>query len=287
MTTLQPNARSVPEAPPPELRFRRKIGLGQAVRDLWRRRDLIRTMAERQVRAQYKQAALGIGWSVATPLLLMLVFTLFFREVARVDTGGIPYPIFTFVALIPWQFFATAVQTGANSLVWNKMLLNKVACPPEIYPLSSVAIAGINFVLSIVVLAVLMLIHGVAPAATTPLVIIPLVIELAFTVGVVLVLSAVAVYVRDVLHVVPLLIQVGLFATPIAYSLDSVSRKYRLLYSTLNPLGPVIETYRDVILRGQFPRWSVLLPAAMTSFAVLVFGYLVFKRIETGLADIA
>lgn len=276
-----------PDGPPPELRFRRRVGLRQALRDLWRARELIRSLTERQLRARYKQAALGLAWAVITPLVYMVVFTLFFSRVADVDTGGAPYALFSYIALLPWTFFSTGVSQAALSLVSNMSLLNKVSCPREVFPLSSVAGAGIDTAIATLVLGVLFVVYGYAPRGTSYWVPVLVVIGLVFTTAVSLVLAVLTVYLRDLRHVLPILLQVGLFATPVAYGIEVVPANLRGLYSALNPIAPVIDGLRRSVLEGVPPRTDLVLIGAVSSVVQLIVGYRLFKRLETGIADVA
>jgi ABC-type polysaccharide/polyol phosphate export permease len=273
--------------PPPELRFRRRVRPISAVGELWRSREVLRALAERDLRARYKQAVLGVGWAVLTPLLLMVVFSVVFTKVAKVDTGGVPYPLFSYVALLPWTFFGTSVSQGASSLIANTNLLNKVYLPREVFPIAVMVVAGVDMLVSSGVLALLFGVFTFPPKPTTVLAPLLLLIQVAFTLGVTLVLSAVVVYLRDVRHALPILLQLGLFATPVAYGLDVIPEQWQPLYVAVNPLGAVIEGYRDTILRGTAPDWGLTGIAALSATLVLVLGYLCFKRLETGMADVA
>lgn len=273
--------------PPPELRYKRVTRLGPSLRELWGARDLVATLAEREVRVRYKQSVLGMLWSVLTPVLLMVVFTLFFRKVADVDTGGAPYAIFSYLGLLPWTFFSSSVSTGGQSLVINSNLLNKIYCPREVFPISSLGVAAFDSLIATLILFVLFFVYGVTPAATTVWVPVLLLVQLAFTTGVTLVISACLVYFRDLRQALPMALQLGLFASPVAYGSEIVPDAYRTLYAVVNPLGPVIEGYRRTILYGQAPEWGFLWPAAISSTVVLLGGYLLFKRLETRFADVA
>ena len=275
------------EEPPAEIRYRRVVRPGAALRELFRSRELVFTLAEREIRARYKQSSLGMSWSVLTPVLLMIVFTLFFRRVADVDTGGAPYAIFSYIGLLPWTFFSSSVSNGGQSLVINANLLNKVYCPREVFPLSSIGVAGIDGMISALVLGVLFLIYGVMPEPQTAWVPLLLVVQLAFTTGVTLIISAVLVYLRDLRQALPMVLQLGLFASPVAYGVEAIPDSYRLLYAVVNPLGPVIDGYRRTVLEGRSPDWGFLAPAAVSAFVVLLAGYLIFKRLETRFADVA
>lgn len=273
--------------PPSAIRFRRRLRLGRSLRELVNAHELVRSLAERELRARYKQAVLGIAWAVLTPLALMAVFTLFFNRVARVDTGGIPYPLFAYVGLLPWTFFSTSVNQGGQSLVQNISLLNKVYCPREVFPIASVAVAGLDSILALTTLALLFIVTGTLPHLTSYWVPALLVVQVSFTLGVTLVTSAVVVYLRDLRHALPIVLQLGLFATPVAYGMDVVPAHLQLIYSMINPLAPVIDGYRRTVLLGLPPNWELLVPGAIAAAVWLVGGYLLFKRMETGFADVA
>jgi ABC-type polysaccharide/polyol phosphate export permease len=283
---MRPTA-NLESVPPPELRFRRKIRLISALRELWDSGELIRSLAERELRVRYKQAILGIAWAVVTPTALMIVFSLFFTRVARVDTGGAPYSLFAYLGLIPWTFFSTSVSQGGQSLVQNMSLLNKVYCPREAFPLASVAVAGIDATLATLILTVLFPLTGYTPKSTTIFVPLLLLVQVMFTLGVALIVSAVVVYLRDLRHALPIVLQLGIFATPVAYGIEVIPESLRWLYALLNPLAPVIDGYRRTVLLGVPPVWTLLACGAATSVAVLLIGYLIFKRLETNFADVA
>ena len=278
---------AVPLAPPPELRFRRRVGPLRAIAAVWRSRELVRTLAERELRARYKQALLGLAWALITPLALMVVFTLFFNRVARVETSGVPYPLFAYLGLLPWTFFSTSVSQGGQSLIQNIPLLNKVAFPREVFPMASVAVAGLDSAVALVALGGLFVVYAFIPQPTSAWVPLLLLVQVAFTLGVTLIVSAVVVYLRDLRHALPVLLQIALFATPVAYGIDFIPGSIRTLYVVLNPLAAVIDGYRRTVLLGLGPDWNLLVPATISAFAVLVLGYLLFKRMEAGFADVA
>jgi ABC-type polysaccharide/polyol phosphate export permease len=278
---------SIPSQPPPELLFRPKLRVLAAVREVWRRRELVRTLAERDFRVRYKQAVLGVAWAVLTPLALMVVFTVFFQRVAKVDTGGAPYALFAYLGLLPWTFFSTSVAQGGQSLVLNNQLLNKVYCPREVFPMASTVVAAIDTTIAVAVLGLLFVVTGFVPKATSVWVPVLLGVQVAFTFGATLVISAVLVFFRDLRHALPVILQLGLFATPVAYGMDVVPENLQVLYSAVNPLAPVIDGYRRTILLGLPPDWQLLVPGAVVSAVLLVAGYAMFKRMEPGFADYA
>jgi len=286
------SARPKPSAtvaePPPELRFRRRVRLLPSLGELVARRELVLSLAERDLRARYKQAVLGFSWAVVTPLLLMVAFSLVFPRVAKVSTGDIPYPLFSYLGLVPWAFFSTSVSQGGQSIINNASLQNKVYCPREVFPIASVAVAAVDGLISSLVLCLLFPIFGVAPTAQSYWLPVLLAIQVAFTLGITLVISAVMVYLRDIRHVLPIILQLGLFATPVAFPLDQlVPPALQPLYVALNPLGAVIDGYRRTILHGQQPDLQLLAIAAISAAVYLSAGYWAFKRLETGFADVA
>jgi len=275
------------DQPAPLSRFKRRISLSRSTAELWRSRELVRTLAERELRARYSQAVLGFAWALLTPLALMLVFTVFFNRVAKVDTGGSPYALYAYLGLLPWTFFSSSVSLGGQSLVANLSLLNKVYCPREVFPLASVLVAGLDMVISTAVLVVLFVVYRTLPEPTSVWIVPLLLVQLSFTMGVALIISSVVIYLRDLRHVLPIALQLGLFATPVAYGIDVVPRSARPIYALLNPLAPVIDGYRRAILLGKSPSWGLVGLGAITAVTMLVGGYLVFKRLEPGMADVA
>ncbi len=275
--------------PRPAIWFKRRVGAIQALRELWEFRELIRALAERDLRSRYKQAALGMAWALLTPIMLMLAFTFVFTKFGKVATNGVPYPLFSFIALVPWSFFSSSVLTGGMSLFANLPLLNKLYCPREVFPLGTIAVAAADALLSTVVLVALFPIERYTPAREAIYAPIMLVILLAFTVGVTLAISPVVVYMRDLRLALPLVLQFALFVTPVAYGVGAIakSRTELLVYSALNPLVPVIDGLRRTILLGQNPDWTSELVGGCTAVLVLAGGFLLFKRLETSLADVA
>jgi ABC-2 type transport system permease protein/lipopolysaccharide transport system permease protein len=275
--------------PARELMFRRRLRLRDALREMVEFRGIILTLAERDLRARYKQAVLGAAWALVTPLMLMLVFSIVFTKFATVDTGGVPYPLFAYLGLIPWTFFSAAVLSGGSSLITNIPLLNKVYLPREVFPVSALAVAAVDAVLSVIVLIGIFAIEGFMPHIEVLYAPILLLVAVIFAMAATLAVSALLVYVRDLRHALPLILQLALFATPVAYGLSAIasSRPKVLIFSALNPLAPVIDGLRRTILHGQSPDWVALGVGATTATLGLYASYFLFKRLETGMADIA
>jgi ABC-type polysaccharide/polyol phosphate export permease len=275
--------------PPADMWFRRRIELVSSLRELWRFRELIFALAERDLKARYKQAFLGAAWSVLTPVALLVVFTLVFKKVAGFQEPGVPRVLFWYIGLLPWMFFSTSLSGGGTSIVSNIPIVNKVYCPREVFPIATMTVAVVDTVISTAVLGILFAATGFAPKVETlyaPLLIGMLVL---FTIGATLIISSLLVYLRDLRHVLPLALQLGLFVTPVAYSINFIAqtRLEVLLYSALNPLAPIIDGLRRTVLHGVGPDWPALGVAGATTLLVFVGGYALFKRLETGIADIA
>ncbi|MGH2728435.1 MAG: ABC transporter permease [Actinomycetota bacterium] len=287
MATIAPTV-AVPDGPPHGLRYRRYIHLFSSAKTLWSRRELVWVVAERELRARYKQSNLGFAWSLITPIALMVVFSLFIKRIANIDTGKVPYPLFSYVGLLPWGFFSSSVANGGQSLILNVPILKKVACPREVFPLSAIVIAFVDMMLATIALVVLFVIYGYAPTIETAVwVPVILVVQLTFTVGIVMIVSSATVYVRDLKHSLPLILQLGLFATPVAYGMKEIPASIRDIFGYLNPLAPVIDGYRRSVLLGLPPEWKTFLPAAGMGLLIMVVGYAIFKKLETGIADVA
>ena len=276
----------IPAGPPAHLRFRRRVNIGATLRDLWRARELVRALAERQLRARYKQAILGFAWALIPPVVLMVVLTVFVQRVVDVPTGGVPYPLFSYVALVPWTFFATSVSAASASILTSMDLINKIYAPREVFPLASIVTSGVDALVGLLALVILFVIYTFVPAPTSIWVPVLALVQLAFTVGLCLALSALVVFLRDLRHAVPVIVQLGLFATPIAYGMDQIPGEYRWIYSLANPLAPIIDGYRRCILLGQWPQWDLLGLAAISIVVISLVCYWLFKKLETGFADV-
>ncbi len=280
-----------PDGPRPEIWFRRRISVRSATRELWAFRELLVTLAERDIRIRYKQAALGLAWAVFTPVVTMIAFTVIFTKVAKVNTHapGVPYALFSYMGLLPWTFFSSSLQSGGLSLVGNTPLLNKLYCPREVFPIAAIVDAAFDALIATVVLLFLFPIEGFAPKLESlyiPLLLIPLV---AVTLGATLAVSVIVVYLRDLRLVLPIIIQVGMFVTPVIYSPATLfqHKAVLVLYSALNPLVPVLDGLRRTVLEGLAPNWLSLGVGTASSLLILLGGFILFKRLETGIADVA
>jgi lipopolysaccharide transport system permease protein len=253
-------------------------------RELWDYRELLYFLTLRDVKVRYKQTALGAAWAVIQPFFMMVVFSLFFGRLAKVPSDGVPYPIFTFCALLPWQLFAHALTESSNSLVANERLITKVYFPRLVVPIAAVLGGLVDFAVAFVILLVMMLYYGIAP--TWAIVTLPAFVLLAIltALGVGLWLSALNVQYRDVRYTINFLIQFWLFATPVAYPSSIVPARWRALYG-LNPMAGVVEGFRWALL-GKQPPGAMLAVSVAVVIAILIGGLFYFRRMEQQFADV-
>ena len=258
---------------------------GAFFRELLRYRELFYFLAWRDILVRYKQTVIGVAWSVIRPLLTMVVFTVVFGRLARLPSEGVPYPILVFSAMLPWQYFANAMQESSNSLIAESRLISKVYFPRLIVPASSVIVSAVDFLISLALLGLLMLGYGFVPSWT--LLFMPFFFLLATlaALGVGFWLSALNVKYRDFRYIVPFLVQFGLYVSPVGFSSSVVPERWRLLYS-LNPMVGVIDGFRWCV---QGTASSIYLPGFLLSavISVLAFfsGVWFFRRTERFFAD--
>lgn len=255
------------------------------LKELWEYRELLYFLVWRDVKVRYKQTALGAAWAIIQPVMMMVVFSLFFGYLAKVPSDGIPYPIFTFCALLPWQLFAHALTESSNSLVANERLITKVYFPRLVVPIAAVLGGMVDFAIAFVILLVMMLYYGIVP--TWAIVTLPGFILLAImtALGVGLWLSALNVQYRDVRHTIGFVIQFWLFATPVAYSSSLIPERWRPLYG-LNPMAGVVEGFRWALLEKSSPPGALLAVSVVVVILVLVGGLYYFRRMEQEFADV-
>ncbi len=255
------------------------------LRDLWIYRELIFFMVWRDVKVRYKQTLLGMAWAIIQPVMTMIVFTFLFDRVAKLPSEGIPYPVFSFTALLPWGLFVTALNQGSRSLVAHNNMVTKIYFPRLILPMSAVFAGLVDFAIAFVILIGLMVYYHVTPAWhvlwTLPLF---LLLALVTALGVALWLSAINVQYRDVNHALPFLTQFWLFLTPVAYSASIISEKWRVIYS-LNPMAGVVNGFRWALLgAGNGPDLSLWVSVAISVLG-LVSGLFYFRSTEKTFAD--
>jgi lipopolysaccharide transport system permease protein len=257
----------------------------QHLRNLYQCRDLLWLWKMREVKVRYKQSLLGVAWAILQPLALMIVFTIVFSRLFRVDTGGIPYPVFAYAALVPWTLFATSLSFGVPSLVNNMNLVTKIYFPREILPLASIGAALLDFLVAAVILFGMLVVYRVWPGIHVLWLMPLLAIQVILMIGVTLLGSAVIVFFRDVRFVVPLVTQVWMYATPIVYPTELVP-KYLQPYYFLNPMAGIVDGYRRALLMNQPPRLPALGMAILMSLLILIGSYAVFKLTEPLFADL-
>jgi len=254
--------------------------------ELWDHRELLYFLVWRDVKVRYKQTFLGAVWAILQPVATMVVFSLFFGRLAGVPSDGVPYPVFSLAGLVPWTFFATGLVQSANSLVGSQNLLTKVYFPRLAIPIAAVLAGVVDFAIAFLVLLGLMLSYGIAPPAARVLWLAPLLLlAFATALGVGLWLSALNVRYRDVRYILPFLVQLWLFATPIAYPSSLLSEPWRTLYG-LNPMAGVVEGFRWALLGTDTAPGPILAASAAASLALLVSGALYFRRMEKTFADL-
>ena len=254
-------------------------------RDLWRYRELMYFLAWRDLAVRYKQTAIGVAWALLRPALTMIVFVLF-RRLMGVERGAVPDVLLVLAAVLPWQFFSSALSESANSLIVNTNLISKVYFPRLIVPTAAIATTLVDFAITVALLAVVMAWEGFVPSWTLLALPLFVVLALALAMGIGVLLAALNVKYRDFRYVVPFIVQVGLFVSPIAFSSASVPARWQPLY-VLNPLAGIIDGFRWSILGGQSsldPR-SLVTSIAITVL-VLVAGVAYFRRTERSLADV-
>jgi len=254
-------------------------------RELWQFRELVYFFVWRDIKIRYKQTAIGAAWAVLQPFMTMLVFSLFFGRLARIPSGGLPYPIFYFSALLPWMYFATALQHSTNSVVEQQRVITKVYFPRLVLPLSAAGSALLDFAVSFAVFLGMLLFYRIYPGKAIITFPAFLLLAVATALGVGLWLSALNALYRDVFYVLPFLVQFWMFLSPVAYPTSLVPARWRWLYG-LNPMAGVIEGFRWALTgKGQPP--SVLLAASTGAvLVVLISGLVYFQKMEERIADV-
>ena len=252
--------------------------------ELWAYRELLYFFVWRDVKVRYKQTAIGVSWVVLQPLLTMGVFTLFFGRLAKLPSDGLPYPVFYFTALVPWTYFATALQACTNIVVDNQRVITKVFFPRLVLPASAVVSGLVDFCIGFVVMCMVVAIYGIRPGAAALWLPALLLLAVLTVLGVGLWMSALNALYRDVRYVVPFLIQFWMFASPVAYPSSLVPARWRWLYG-LNPMAGVIDGFRWSLTGHGQPPGPLLLASAAAVVLVLIGGLFFFQRMEGAVAD--
>jgi len=255
------------------------------LRELWEYRELLYFLIWRDVKVRYKQTVLGAAWAIIQPFFTMVVFSVFFGKLAKVPSDGIPYPIFSYTALVPWTFFSRGLSQASNSLVSGARLIQKVYFPRLAMPISTVLGGVVDFVLAFIVLLGMMLAYGIVPTVHVLWLPLFLLLALITSLGVGLWLSAMNVQFRDVGYTVPFITQFWMFATPIAYPSSLLPEPWRTLYG-INPMAGVVEGFRWALLGTDTAPGPILVVSSLAALALLIGGAFYFRRMEKTFADV-
>jgi ABC-type polysaccharide/polyol phosphate export permease len=307
---------TVPAEPSADLMYKHRVRPIESLKTLWDHREIIYTLTERDFRAQYKQATLGILWAFISPVLMLGFMIIVFSRVKSFGSEGLPYALYAFTGILCWNFFSNSLGNGGVSLLNNKALLAKTQFPRECFPLENMCLAGINSMTSWIPLALIFVIDQRAPQPEGLWVPLLMAIEIVFAAGVTMAIAGLIIQMRDLVQVLPLITTMGLFATPVIWPYSKIPAKFRLfgghskavldkhghlvhhlvggftvnlqvVYGFFNPVGPVIDQARWTLLLGHSPEWSLIEAASLGAVLYLYFGYRIFKRLEVNFADIA
>jgi lipopolysaccharide transport system permease protein len=254
------------------------------LKDLWEFRELLYFLTWRDVKVRYKQTGLGVAWAIIQPLFTMLVFTIFFGRLARVPSDNVPYPLFAYAGLLAWTFFANAITNSGNSLVGSANLITKVYFPRIIIPGAAVAAGLVDFAIALVILILLMIYYGVSLTWNILMFPVIVVVTTLLALGVGMWLSALNVKYRDVRFVLPFLVQLWLFVSPVIYPTSFLPEKYRWLL-WLNPMTGIIEGCRSSLFGSRF-NWTALTISIVMTTSFLIYAAYAFRRLERNFADV-
>lgn len=270
----------------PEIRIEPSKGwVSLKLKELWEYRELLYFLIWRDVKVRYKQTVLGVAWAVIQPFFTMVVFSLFFGRLAKIPSDDIPYPLFSFAALVPWTFFANGLNQSSNSLVGSANLIKKVYFPRLAIPIATVLSGVVDFILSFIMLIGLMYYFGFTPTINVFWLPLFLLLALVTSLGVSLWFSALNVEFRDVRYIMPFLTQLWLFSTPIAYPSSLLSEPWRTIYG-INPMVGVVEGFRWALLGTNTAPDSIIIISSCVAFLLLLSGSFYFRRMEKNFADV-
>jgi lipopolysaccharide transport system permease protein len=258
----------------------------KSLKSLWQHRDLLKRMTEREIKARYKQSILGYFWIILNPLARLLVLSFVFTKIIKIETVGVPYPLFLYVGLLPWILFNNSVSFSMGSLTGGADLIKKIYFPREILPLAVMVAKVVDFFLASIVLLAFLILYGVKINLMALWFFPIFLIQFIFTTGLSLALSAFNLFYRDVKYLIDLLLILAMYLTPIIYPVEAVPLKYRLVLR-LNPMAVIVNAYRQAILGQGMPNLNSLGVALIASFLFLVIGYKIFKKLEPLFADVA
>lgn len=256
-----------------------------SLEELWRFREVLWAFLIRHVKIRYKQAVIGIGWAVVQPLFSALLFAIFLGKLARVPSEGTPYMLFALAGMVGWTYFAGAVGSAMESLVADQGLLRKVYFPREVLPLAGVGAAMVDLLPGLVTLAVVAAAFGIHPSIAWLALPLPLLVLVTCAAALGVALSALNVYYRDVRYALPFVLQLGLFASPVIYSLTLIPSSWRTVYAVGNPAATAIDGIRRIVVHQAWPDMWLTGAAFTWSLLLLVGAYGIFKRMERGFSD--
>lgn len=256
------------------------------LKEIWAYRELLYFLIWRDVKVRYKQTVIGLAWAVLQPVTTMIVFSLFFGQLAKIPSDGVPYPIFSYAALVPWGFFAAGLGGASNSLVGTANLIKKIYFPRLIIPISTVVGGLVDFGVAFGVLLVLMVAFGIAPTVNIIWLPVFLLLALITSLGIGLWLSAMNVQFRDIRYVVPFLSQIWLFATPIAYPSSLIKNDLLRTIYGINPMTGVVEGFRWALLGTDTAPGPMIIVSTMMALILLISGAFYFRRMEKSFADV-
>jgi homopolymeric O-antigen transport system permease protein len=259
--------------------------LNLRLREVWEYRELLYFFVWRDIKVRYKQTAVGAAWAVLQPFMTMVVFSLFFGRLAKIPANGLPYPVFYYCALLPWIYFAGALQSATNVVVEQQRVITKIYFPRVVLPISAVLGGLIDFVISFGVLLALMAYYGIAPTAAALWLPVFLLLAILTALGMGLWLSALNAFYRDVRYVVPFLVQFWMFASPVAYPSSLVPERWQWLYG-LNPMAGVIEGFRWALTGQGLPPGPMMAASATGVVVVLASGLIYYRAMEGSIADV-
>jgi lipopolysaccharide transport system permease protein len=301
--------------PPPKQRYPTEIR--RALRELWETREVMLTFVERDLRVRYKQAALGAFWAIIQPIMLMVIFSVVFGKIAKVGSEHVPYPAFSYAALVPWSLFTSAISYATGSIVGNSAIIRKIHMPREIFALAGILSSGVDWAVSFVILVVMLTVfHFTGSSASSTncehclpnmyWLALPLLLAVLtmLMIAASLIAAAITVYFRDTRYGIPLLTQILLYATPVAYPIAKMVGPCQRVpglvglqcgflhgfwakaYPYLNPLAPLMDGFRRVMTHGEWPAWGPVGAAAIVSFVAMCLSYWWYKRIDRTFADV-
>jgi lipopolysaccharide transport system permease protein len=253
--------------------------------ELWHFREVLWAFVVRHLKVKYKQAAVGIGWSVVQPVFSAVLFAIFLGRLASIPSEGVPYLLFALAGMTAWTFFSGAAGSAMESLVTDQALLRKVYFPREILPIAAIGAGLVDLLIALVTVLVAAALFGIWPSLAWLALPLPLLLLIISATALGLGLSALNVYYRDVRYTLPFVMQLGLFVSPVVYPLGLVPPAWRTLYAIANPVAAAIDGLRRIVLHQSAPDWGITLGALIWSLVLLVGGAFLFKRLEKSLAD--